>query len=114
MKNRLGYVGLLGLLGITGFFADNYAYFALFAFLYFIRYFWVLPDELFCENVRRAATPSFFTSLTLYALTVALTAFHPGTLLFVIGLVASAAVPFVLFALLLTIFEWRETHGKPA
>jgi hypothetical protein len=102
MKNKLGYVGFLGLLGIVGFFAHNYVYFALFSFLYYLRYFWVIPDELFRENIRRAASPSFFTSMVLYAITVALTAFHVSTLIFVIGLVAGFTVPFVLFTILLT------------
>lgn len=112
MKNKLGYVGLLGLLGIVGFFAHNAVYFALFAFLYYLRYFWVIPDELFKENVRKAASPSFFTSLVLYTATVALTAFHISTLFFVIGLVAGFVVPFILFTLLLTSFELKEGRCK--
>lgn len=112
MKNKLGYVGFLGLLGIAGFFAHNYVYFALFAFLYYLRYFWVIPDELFKENIRRAALPSFFTSMVLYAVTVALTAFRISTLIFVIGLVAGFMVPLILFTILLVFFEMKESWSK--
>ncbi len=108
MNNKLRYVGFLGLLGI----AHNYVYFALFSFLYYLRYFWVIPDELFKENIRRAAAPSFFTSMVLYAITVALSAFHVSTLIFVIGLVANFVVPFILFTILLTSFEMKESWSK--
>ena len=112
MKNKLGWIGFLGLLGIVGFFAHNYLYFSLFALLYYLKYFWVLPDELFKENVRKAASPSFFTGMALYLITVALTAFHISTIVFVIGLVSGFAIPIMLFTLLLEIIEWKERSGK--
>ena len=112
MKNKLGYIGFLGLLGTVGFFAHNNVYFALFAFLYYLRYFWVIPDELFKENVRMAASPSFFTSLVLYVITVALTAFRVSTLIFVIGLVTGFVVPLILFTILLVSFEVKENWSK--
>ena len=109
MKNKLGYVGFLGLLGVLGFFTDNRSYLAFFGFLYFFRYFGVIPDELFKENVRRAASPSFFISMAIYAVTVALTAFHAGTMIFVAGLVAGFVIPICVFIVLLVVFEYRES-----
>ena len=112
MKNKLGYLGFLGLFGLVGFFAHNYVYFALFAFLYYLRYFLVIPDELFKENVRKAASPAFFTSMVIYTLTVALTAFRVSTLIFVIGLVSGFVIPLILFPLLLVVFELKESWSK--
>lgn len=112
MKNKLGYLGFLGLLGFVGLFAHNYVYCALFVFLYFLRFFWVIPDELFQENIRKAATPAFFLSMIIYAFTAALTAFHVSTFVYIIGLVLGFALPFVLFAILLTVFEYKENAGE--
>lgn len=112
MKNKLGYFGFLGLLGLVGFFAHNYIYFTLFAFLYYLRYFLVIPDELFKENVRKAASPAFFISVVIYILTLAVTAFRVSRLIFVIGLVSGFVLPIILFTLLLVVFELNESWSK--
>ena len=112
MKNRLGYLGLLGLCGVLGFAAHNYAYFGFFGFLYFFRYFAVIPDELFKENVKQAATPAFFVGMVIYVLTAGLSVFHISTLIFTTGLVLGFAFPFLIFTIILVHSELRESLGK--
>jgi hypothetical protein len=112
MKNKLGFLGFLGLLGIVGFFTPNKVYFFFFAFLYFFRYFSVIPDELFNENVKKAATPAFFTGLVIYTITAALTAFSISTLFFVAGLVLGFAASFLVFTILFVSYELKESSGK--
>ena len=99
MKNKLGFLGLLGLFGAVGFFTGSKVYFTLFAFLYFFRYFFVIPDELFKMNIQKSATPAFFTGMAIYALTTALTAFHISTVVFATGLVLGFAIPFLIFTI---------------
>ncbi len=67
MNNKLGYLGFLSLLGLLGF-TGNIGFFGFFGFIAYFRYFKVIPDELFKENIRRAATPGFFVSITVTAL----------------------------------------------
>jgi len=112
MKNKLGFLGVLGLFGAAGFFTDNKSYFALFAFLYFFRYFFVIPDELFKINIQKSATPAFFTGTAIYALTIALTAFRVGTVVFASGLVLGFVIPFLMFTILLSVYEIKESGNK--
>ena len=112
MKNRLGFLGFLGLFGLVGFISGNYAYCSFFGFLIYLRYFWVIPDELFLENVQKAATPAFFVGITLYAITGALSAFLVSTTYFVIGLVAGFVASFLVFAVILVSRELNESRSK--
>lgn len=111
MKNKLGLLGLLGLLGIVGFFTPNKVYFAFFAFLIFFRYLFVIPDELFKENVRRAATPAFFTGVVIYTITAALTAFSISIPFYVGGLVLGFTASFLVFTAVFVYFEQKESKG---
>ena len=63
--NSLGFLSLLALLGFLGWLTGEKGYFGFFGFAYYIRYFFVLPDELFQLSVRRAATLGFFTQVIL-------------------------------------------------
>ncbi len=45
MKNKLGYLSLLAVLGIWGFLSENKGYLGFLGVLYYIRYFFVIPDE---------------------------------------------------------------------
>ena len=112
MKNRLGLLGFLGLFGPVGFINGSYAYCSFFGFLIFLRYFWVIPDELFLSNVQNAATPAFFVGITLYAITGALSAFHVSTTIFVIGLVTGFAASFLVFTVILVSCELIESRSK--
>lgn len=116
MNNKLGYLGLLsliGLLGITG----NYYFFGFFGFIAYFRYYKVIPDELFKENVRKAATPSFFVSITVTALTSAYIALLKNATVqdvatsLAIGLTINFALPIFVFTVILVYLEIREEAG---
>ena len=51
--NYLGLLSLLSLIAILGWQTGNTGLYGFFGFAYYIRYFWVIPDELFQENVRK-------------------------------------------------------------
>lgn len=108
MKNKLGFLGFLGLLGFLGFFTENKTYIFFFTFLIYFRYFKVIPDELFKENVRRAATPAFFTGVAIFVITSGLTAFSISTLYYVTGLVIGFAVSFMVFTIIMASLEIKE------
>ncbi len=112
MKNKLGFLGFLGLLGLLGFFSENKIFFCFFGFLVYFRYFAVIPDELFKENVRKAATPAFFTGVVIYTLTGALTAFSISTTVYVTCLVLGFVVSFFLFTGIFVYYEMKEKMAK--
>lgn len=63
MKNKYGLIGFISLLGFIGVFGGEPLFFSFFAFALFFEYFWVQPDEMFIETLRKCATYAFFTNL---------------------------------------------------
>lgn len=112
MKNKLAFLGLLGLLGILGIVTDNRYFLCFFAFLVFLRYFFVIPDELFMQNVRRAATPAFFTCIGVQAATLSVTAFTKSNEQLITGFALSFSVSMMLFIILLVIAEFKEQRNR--
>lgn len=112
MKNKLGFLGFLGLLGILGFITHNNTYFWFFALIYYFKYFWIIPDELFKHNIRKAATPAFFVGMIIFFITGALTALHISTLVYVIGLAAASMASILTFTFTLVLCELKECREK--
>jgi len=117
MNNKLGYLGFLSLIGFVGL-TGNYYFFSFFAFLVYFRYFKVIPDELFKENVRKAATPSFFVSITTTALIGGYIALLKNASVqnvlsgFAIGLAINFALPIFVFTGILVYLEIHEIGGE--
>lgn len=109
--NRLGLLSLMALLGILGLVTENRALLGFFGFAYYIRYFFVTPDELFLQNVRRAASISFFAGVTVTGLTVALRVLIPAFVSSGIPLVACFVVSVLCFTVSLVVLELREQQG---
>ena len=61
--NYLGLLSLLSLIAILGWKTGNTGLYGFFGFAYYIRYFWVIPDELFQQNVRKSTTFAFFAEM---------------------------------------------------
>lgn len=60
--NYLGFVSLLSLLALLGF-GGNRGFFGFLGFLAYARYFSILPDELFMENLRKSCTAAAMAQL---------------------------------------------------
>ena len=50
--NYLGMLSLLSLIAILGWKTGNTGLYGFFGFAYYIRYFWIIPDELFNRMFR--------------------------------------------------------------
>ena len=61
--NYLGMLSLLSLIAILGWKTGNTGLYGFFGFAYYIRYFWIIPDELFQQNVQKSATFAFYVYL---------------------------------------------------
>lgn len=112
MKNKLGYLGLLSILGFVGFRGNHY-FFGFFGFAVYFRYFKIIPDELFKDNIRKAATPSFFISIIINALFIGyftLVKDFSVQNIFV-GLALLFALPIWVFTAILITLEISEDSG---
>ena len=107
--NYLSLLSLLSMIGILGFFTENKGFFG---FLVYVRYFSVVPDEMFQLNVRKAATISFFTeiiSLVFFVFLFVMLYQSKRGIPMAFGM--SFAVAIILFSICLTVLEWREMKG---
>ena len=103
--NYLGFLSLLALIAILGLITDNNGLYGFFGFAYYLRYFWVIPDEFFQLNVQKAATfalvPFMFVCTYIYGAAKAVpTAFG-----------SSFAVTIFVFTITLIVLEWKERKG---
>ncbi|OEF97166.1 DUF3796 domain-containing protein [Desulfuribacillus alkaliarsenatis] len=113
LNNKLGYLGLLGFIGLIGL-SGNYYFFGFFGFFVYFKYFKVIPDELFKENVRKAATPSFFVSIFVsvlvasYGSTLKDVSTQELSQYFATGLAINFALPIFVFTVILVYLEVSE------
>jgi len=116
-SNKLAYLGFLGLIGLIGL-NGNFYFFGFFGFLVYFTYFKVIPDELFKENVRKAATPSFFISIISTALISGYIAIFNNNAAqdlarnLSVGLAISFALPIFVFTGILVYLEVAESGGE--
>ena len=106
--NKLGFLSLIALLGVLGLFMDNKALLGLLGFAYYFRYFFVTPDELFIQNVRRAASIGFFSGVVVTALAVALRTLLPSLIERNVALAACFVVSMFCFTIALVVLEMKE------
>ena len=59
MKNWYGCIGFVSLLGVWGALAGEPLFYPFFAFLVFFEYFWVTPDEMFLDTMKKCAATAF-------------------------------------------------------
>ena len=115
MKQKINYLGLLSLLAliaVLGWRTGNRGLYGFFGFAYYLRYFWVFPDEFFRLNVQRAATAAFMTEmLSLVPLLFACTYLFGGRKGVPPAFGLSFAAGVFLFTAMLLFLEWKEQRG---
>ncbi|MCL2579202.1 MAG: DUF3796 domain-containing protein [Oscillospiraceae bacterium] len=116
MKNKLAYLGFLGLVGIGGFITGDLLMFSFFAFFVFFTYANVVPDELFWENVKRAALRAFIVQMVVSSIAVAVGPVMPEDDLALTitlgGLALAYSFGIMVFALGLAYYEHKEKKGN--
>ncbi len=105
--NKLGFLSLLALLGILGFTIDKPLY-GFFGFAYYFRYFFITPDELFQQNVRRAASVGFFSGLWACGLAIAIHYLFPAFMSGNMALASCYVVSTFCFTIALLVLEIKE------
>ncbi len=109
-SNKLGFLSLLALLGVLGL-ITNRPLSGFFGFAYYIRYFFVIPDELFMENVRKAASMGFFSGVAAVGLAAAIHVLLPDVLSGTAVVAASYVVSVFVFTIALLVYEVKEQRG---
>lgn len=109
--NPLGFMSLLALPGILGLTTDTKAMLSFFGFAYYIRYFFVIPDEMFMQNVRRAASIGFFSGVAATSFAVVLRILFPSLITGNAALAACYIVSVLCFTIVLMVLESREMRG---
>lgn len=105
MKNRLSLFGFFGFLGFLGLVTDNpgfYGFFGFFAFFGFIK---ILPDELFTQNVNKAAKNAFFTGMFIYPIIVVIGALTSFLAAYIIGFALNFFIQMWVFSISLARYE---------
>lgn len=107
--NPLGFLSVLLLLGVFGLVTEHTGMLGFFGFAVYLRYFFVKPDELFMQNVRKAASIGFFSGVAAVGLTYVLRmlALIDGDMV----LVANFVVAVFCFTIALLALEVREQQG---
>lgn len=83
-----------------------------FGFFVYFKYFTVIPDELFKDNVKKAATPAFFISVMITAIAIVLTALFKNNLVLSLGLLIGFIVSMIVFTILLMTYEFIESRQE--
>ncbi len=109
-RNKLGFMSLLSLLGILGIAGDE-SMLGFFGFACYIRYFFVNPDELFLQNVRKAASIGFFSGVGATGAAFVLHYLFPAFLASSIVLVSCFVVSVICFTIALLALEIKEQQG---
>lgn len=115
MKRKINCLGLLSLLSLIALLAqptNNEGLYGFLGFAYYLRYFFVQPDELFRLNLQKAATDAFFTQLlSLVPLMFFCASLYGGTAAVRTSFGLSFALGILSFTAALLFLELREQRG---
>ena len=110
--NCLGFLSLLALIAILGLITDNNGLYGFFGFAYYLRYFWVIPDEFFQLNVQKAATFAFMSEMiSLVPFMFVCTYIYGAAKAVPTAFGLSFAVTIFVFTIALIVLEWKERKG---
>ena len=109
--NRLGFLSLFAIIGLLGLVSDNKGFAGFLGYAYYIRYFFVIPDELFIANIRKAASFGFFSGIIATGIALLLHILVPGLLSNAMILASCYVVSVFCFTIALVIFEIKEMGG---
>ncbi len=110
--NCLGFLSLLSLIAVLGWRTGNTGLYGFFGFAYYLRYFWVIPDEFFQQNLHRAATFAFMTEMiSLVPFMFLCARLYDGIRAVPTAFGLSFAAAIFAFTIALMVLEWRERKG---
>ncbi len=106
--NKLGFLSILALIGIFGIATEHKPFLGFFGYAYYIRYFFVTPDEMFQQNVRSAASVGFFSGVGATGLAFTVRLLFPYLLTSNLALASCYVVSLFCFTIALLVLETKE------
>lgn len=113
MKSRYGFLWMVSLLGVIGCVVHEPMYFPFFGFVLFFEYFFVQPDEMFVDHMRKAAAWAFYAHLAVTAVvTCVCAAAEPqAAQALTTGIGAGFGTAVLVFCLATACFDWKDRRG---
>ena len=113
MKRRYGFLGFFSLIGLLGFWTHNPMYFPFLGFALFFEYFFVKTDEMFIDNMRKAAAWAFFSNLTTATIVTCYYAIikNNSDVALTKGIGLGFGVAIIVFFFVTTCFDWKDRRG---
>ena len=109
MKNKYGCIGFVSLLGLWGLYANEPLFLSFFTFVIFFSYFWVTPDEMFVDTLKKCATIAFFSNITITVIaTFAFSYFKLSSNPLAGGATLGFGISIAIFALMSFFFDLKE------
>lgn len=109
--NKLGFLSILALIGILGIVTEHKPFLGFLGFTYYVRYFFVTPDEMFQQNVRRAASIGFFSGVGATGLALIICTLFPEFITSNMALASCYVVSVFCFTIALMVLEIKEQRG---
>lgn len=106
--NKLGFLSFLSFLGLFGVITGKNELLGFWGFAVYFRYFFVKPDELFVENVRKAASIGFFSGIAATAICIVIHMLSPTLISSHMALASCFIVSIVFFTIVLVTLEVKE------
>lgn len=108
----LGFLSLLALIAILGWTTENTGLYGFLGFAYYLRYFWVIPDEFFQLNVQKAATFAFMSEMiSLVPFMFVCSCIYGATKAVPVAFGLSFTVTIFAFTIALIVLEAKERKG---
>ena len=113
MRYRYGLLSFLSLISVVGLIIEEPAFYPFFAFVLFFEYFFIKPDEMFLENMRKAASWAFYVSLLVTTAGTCCLALFGQTAEHALrqGIGWGFACSLIVFSCTATYFEWKDSTG---
>lgn len=106
-KNKMAFLGALGFIGLLGIPTGNYALFGFFGFFGFFTFLRTKNDELWQENIGKAATNGFIVSVIGLSTTMALVAILETIAAAMVGIAVTFLVQMLAFTFSINFYERR-------
>lgn len=107
-KNYYGFVGLLGLMGFVGVFTENREWLLFFLWFVECKYFNIIPDEMFKQQLYKSAGIAFFITCPTMLIFIGIANLTNNAELLRTGLIVSSGVAVFSFVVIKQFYEDRE------
>lgn len=109
--NPVGFLSILATISILGIVTQNSGWYGFLGFLYYIKYFYVIPDENFWENIKKSSTLAFLVEMICLPIFLFFMYFTLDSQTYIQSAFGACfAISILVFTVYLTVLEWKEIN----